>query len=99
MSAFDPSVPQLFLDNGFVPSTGGRLDIIDPATLEKIGVIAEPTVTEVDRAIARANAAQKEWAALDLKSRAGLLHAIADSIERTSPRAVAELRVKGMGKA
>lgn len=98
MTSFDPSTPQLFLDNGFVPSAGGRLDIVDPATLDKIGVIAEPEASEIDRAIARANAAQKQWAALDAKSRAGLLHAVAESIERTSPRAVAELMVKGMGK-
>src|SRR5690606_28094319 len=98
MTSFDPFTPQLFLDNGFVASAGGGIDIIDPATLAKAGIIAEPTVAEVERAIARANAAQSECAALDAKSRAGLLHAVADSIERTSPRAVAELMVKGMGK-
>ncbi len=96
--SFDPSVPQLFLGNGFVRSEGGGSDIIDPATLEKAGVIAEPTVPEVERAIAGANAAQAAWAGLDAKTRAGLLHRVAESIERTSPRAVAELMVKGMGK-
>lgn len=98
MSSFDPTVPQLFLGNGFVRSEGGGSDIIDPATLEKAGVIAEPTVPEVERAIAGANAAQAAWAGLDAKTRAGLLHRVAESIERTSPRAVAELMVKGMGK-
>jgi acyl-CoA reductase-like NAD-dependent aldehyde dehydrogenase len=98
MSTFDPSIPQLFLDNGFVRSEGGSVDIVDPATLEKVGVIAEPTTAEVDRVIARANAAQKEWAALDLKTRAGLLHRLADSIEHTPFRETAELMVRGMGK-
>lgn len=98
MGSFDPSAPQLFLDNGFVRSDGVGIDILDPATLAKIGSIADATETEVDRAVARANVAQRGWAALDTKTRAGLLHRIADSIERASPRAVAELMVRGMGK-
>lgn len=98
MTSFDPAVPQLFLSNGFVRSAGVAVDILDPATLGKAGVIADATAAEVDDAIARANAAQRGWAALDLKTRAGLLHRIADSIERTSPREVAELMVGGMGK-
>jgi acyl-CoA reductase-like NAD-dependent aldehyde dehydrogenase len=98
MSSFDPSVPQLFLDNGFVRSAGTGTDIVDPATLETVGVIAEPDAAEVDRAVARANAAQKGWAALDLKSRAALLHRLADRIEGGDLRGISELMVRGMGK-
>src|SRR5690606_10866772 len=67
-------------------------------TLAKVGEVADATAEEIDHAIARAGAAQRDWAALDAKTRAGLLHRVADSIERTSFRDVAELMVRGMGK-
>lgn len=98
MTNFDHSIPQLFIDNGFVRSRGAGIEILDPATLAKVGEVADATAEEIDHAIARAGAAQRDWAALDAKTRAGLLHRVADSIERTSFRDVAELMVRGMGK-
>ena len=88
--SFDPSVPQLFIDGGFVAGIGGGTAVVDPATLETVGVIAEPTAAEVDRVVARANAAQAAWAALDLKTRAALLHRVADHLEGLGLGAVDE---------
>ena len=40
------------------------LDVIDPATEDKLGEIAETTEAEIDEAIAIGHAAQKKWWAI-----------------------------------
>jgi acyl-CoA reductase-like NAD-dependent aldehyde dehydrogenase len=98
MAAFDPFAAQYFADNDFIATGGGRADVLDPATLEKVGVIADCCTDEVEHVVARANEAQREWGRRDAKTRAGLLHRLADSIERNLTREVAELMVREMGK-
>ena len=98
MSAFDPFAAQYFSDGMHIETSGGRSDVLDPATLEKVGVIADCAVAEVERVVKRANEVQREWGRLDAKSRAGLLHRVADSIERSLTREVAELMTREMGK-
>ncbi|WP_119460933.1 aldehyde dehydrogenase family protein [Rhodospirillaceae bacterium SYSU D60014] len=98
MTVFDPFAAQLFTDNAFVATGGARTDVLDPATLEKVGVTADCAAAEVERVVERANAAQREWGRLDAKSRAGLLHRVADSIEGSLTREVAELMTREMGK-
>ena len=90
---------RFFVTPGFETCAAGkRIDVIDPATLEVVG---ERLVTDTDTihaVIARANAAQRGWARLDAKTRAGALHRIADRIERSDPRDVAVLMTREMGK-
>ena len=74
---------KLFVDGGWVASaSAAQLDVIDPATEDRIGHIADATDAEVDQAIAVANAARKVWYAQDSRSRAVVLHDIAAAIRR-----------------
>lgn len=96
---FDPHGGLIFRDNAFRPADSpGRRELVNPATLETEGVIAEVGAAEVEAVVAEAGRAQRDWARLDAKTRAGHLHRLADTIESASPRAVAELMVREMGK-
>lgn len=53
------------------------LDVIDPATEERAGTIADTTDAEVDHAIDIAGEARRAWTAMDARSRAVILHDIA----------------------
>ncbi len=76
--------------------------MIDPADLVPVGRIAHVEGPVLDRLLARAGAAQKEWAALDAKTRAFHLHQVASSIEAevrgSGVNPVAELLTREMGK-
>jgi len=96
---FDAHGGLIFRGNAYRPAgSPGRRSIVNPATLETEGVIAEVGAEEAESVVAEAGHAQKDWARLDAKTRAGHLHRLAESIESTSPRAVAELMVREMGK-
>jgi betaine-aldehyde dehydrogenase len=74
---------KLFVDGHFVASAStSQLDIIDPATEDRIGHIADATDQEVDQAIDIANRARKTWCKQDQRSRAVILHDIAAVIRR-----------------
>ena len=62
------------------PAEGGRT-ILDPATGEPVGRVAEPGAVELNHAVAAARAAQPAWAALGDAARRQLLNDAADAIE------------------
>lgn len=95
---FDPLKPVHYLHPHYLPSSGTRIDIVNPATLATEGQIAETTTAELDAVLERVNAAQREWRQLDAKTRATLLHRVANRIEATDMRRTAELMVREMGK-
>jgi acyl-CoA reductase-like NAD-dependent aldehyde dehydrogenase len=86
--------------NGEIVVSAGTsgLDVIDPATENRIGSLAETTDAERDEVIASANAAQRHWwrgvSGLD---RAKALHKVADRIEAMKPL-LAEALTREMGK-
>ncbi|MCB1447074.1 MAG: aldehyde dehydrogenase [Rhizobiaceae bacterium] len=96
--AFDPSNPVHFLHPRYVGSAGPGMDIINPATLAVEGRIAGTTPAELDAALKAVNAAQKQWKLVDAKTRATVLHRIANRIESTDMRRCAELMVREQGK-
>jgi len=99
VAAFDLSAGVIYANGEFrTAQSGPRQEVINPATLETVGRISLPDAAEIDAEIARANAAQKDWARVDAKTRAGLLHRIAESIENSDFRGVAELMTLEMGK-
>lgn len=99
MSAFDPFAARIFRGGGHAAADGAATrEIVNPATLEIEGRIALCAADHVNAVAAEVAAAQKGWAALDHKSRARLLHQVADSIERTDPKEIALLMVREMGK-
>ncbi|MEI4194363.1 aldehyde dehydrogenase family protein [Roseovarius sp. E0-M6] len=79
-------------------SEGATRDVIDPATLDRVGARATVTKAELAQVLDRLNAAQKEWAALDAKSRAQALHRLANRIEATDMTDCAILMSREMGK-
>ena len=99
MTAFDPFAAQVFRGNGFHAAEGCETrSIVNPATLEEVGRIALGSADLCEEIAAEALAAQKEWKRVDAKTRAALLHRVADSIERIDFHDVAKLMTLEMGK-
>ncbi len=79
-------------------ATGAHaLDVIDPATEERIGAIVEATPAEITTAIAAANAAQRGWAKVNYHRRAELLHEVSRRMIHNRA-VVAEMLTREMGK-
>ncbi|QRM57370.1 aldehyde dehydrogenase family protein [Sinorhizobium sp. BG8] len=95
---FNPAEPAFYLHPAYVPAKGPRQEVIDPARLKPVGEIAVTTLSEMEKALDVANAAQRDWKKLDAKTRSTILHKIANRIEATDMRRCAELMSREMGK-
>ncbi len=99
MADFDPFARQIFCANNYVSLAGAdAIDVINPASLEPVGKIADCGAETLDNAIQVARAAQAEWGSLDAKSRAAALHDVAHSIASSDPATVCELMTREVGK-
>jgi acyl-CoA reductase-like NAD-dependent aldehyde dehydrogenase len=98
MAAFDPQQPSYFLQPQHLPLPGARIEVIDPASLEHVGWRGEAGTALVEEVVAAVNRAQAGWRALDAKSRARVLHAVAHALETSGGQACAELMTREMGK-
>ncbi|WP_300342889.1 aldehyde dehydrogenase family protein [Nesterenkonia sp.] len=78
------------------PADGGR-EIYDPATGELVGRAPEAGAEDLDRAVARAKAAQPGWAARSDEERSRALHAAADAVEAHAEQ-LAHLLSREQGK-
>ena len=88
----------IYLDGVLHRSAAGvAIPVVDPATEQVLGEIADATDAEVDAAVERAGIAQKPWRRLDARTRAELLHEVARRI-RADKAVVAELLTREMGK-
>lgn len=73
---------ELFIGGAFQPSAGdATFDTVDPATEQTLATLAEASSVDLDRAVATALEAQREWSALPWQRRARTLQAIADALE------------------
>ncbi|MCB2137222.1 MAG: aldehyde dehydrogenase [Rhodobacteraceae bacterium] len=95
---FDPARPAYFLNPGFHPMTGPSRPVTDPATLAEVGRIAEADAAEMAAVLTAVNAAQAKWKGRDAKSRAKILHDLANAIEAADHRPAAILMSREMGK-
>ena len=95
---FDPRIPGYFLNPAHHATPGTGQPVIDPATLQQVGVTGELTGEQIDAILERVNAAQRKWARTDTKSRARVLHRIADTIETRDMTRVARLMTLETGK-
>ena len=86
-----------FIDGSEVPGDGARRDIVDPASESVIAQYAEATTEEVERAVAAAARAQREWWAKGALERANALHGVAARLEGLAPQA-GECLTREMGK-
>jgi len=78
-------------------SSTEAIDVIDPATEEVLGEIAETSISEIDEAIEQAHAAQKIWWAKSGLERAEIMHEVANNIHALKPK-LAESMTREMGK-
>jgi acyl-CoA reductase-like NAD-dependent aldehyde dehydrogenase len=74
-----------------------RHAVIDPATEEQVGEVADATPQEIAEAIAIARQAQRSWAKINFHRRADLLHEAAQRMIEGRPL-VAEMLTREMGK-
>ncbi|OCJ07954.1 aldehyde dehydrogenase [Rhizobium sp. AC44/96] len=95
---FDPSKAVYFADGAYQISAGVAHDVIDPSNLDKVGIRSEVTAAEMETALDGASKVQRQWARLDAKTRATILHQVASRIEATDMRRCAELMSREMGK-
>jgi acyl-CoA reductase-like NAD-dependent aldehyde dehydrogenase len=73
------------------------ISVVDPATEERIGEIADATPAEIAEAITTANVAQRAWRRVNYHRRAELLHEVSRRV--MADRAlVAEMLTREMGK-
>ena len=71
--------------------------MIDPATEERIGEIADATPADIAQAVMAANAAQRAWRTVNYHRRAELLHEVSRHVMTNRPL-VAEMLTREMGK-
>jgi len=79
-----------------ITDPGGR-EVLDPATGEVVGRVADRSADDLDRAVAAARAAQPAWAARSDADRVGLLLRAADAVEAAA-EPLAELLSREQGK-
>jgi acyl-CoA reductase-like NAD-dependent aldehyde dehydrogenase len=90
----------LFIDNRpFEAADGACMDVVNPATGEKIAVVASAGPKDVDRAVASAKGAFEcgPWSTMDADQRADLMVAAA-ALMRKRARELAEWETKANGK-
>lgn len=87
-----------FIDGQYVEDTAGAvIDVIFPATGEVIAQVHEATPAIIERALAAAQRAQREWARVKPVERARILRRAADII-RERNQALSELETLDTGK-
>jgi betaine-aldehyde dehydrogenase len=73
----------MYIGGEFVASDSGQwMDSVNPATGEVHGRVPAGTVTDVDRAVKAAAAAQLEWGARSVWERGALIRKLADEIQK-----------------
>lgn len=90
----------LFIEGRQCDPGGGRyFEVINPATEDPIGRVAEATEADTDRAVGAAHRAfdEGDWPKMSAADRGRLLWRIADALERQADE-VAELETRNAGK-
>jgi len=92
-------VPNRMYINGewVAASDGAEMDIIDPATEEKVDTIPVATAEDLDRALAAADRAWKEWREVDAWTRSAALRRVA-ALVRERADAIAAVTTEEQGK-
>ncbi|MFM8508681.1 MAG: aldehyde dehydrogenase family protein, partial [Actinomycetota bacterium] len=86
-----------WIANEYVAGAGKRTAVIDPATEQPSGEFAHATPDEIDKALAAASHAQREWWAMSALDRANAMHQIADRMLAMT-RTTGEVLTREMGK-
>ncbi len=93
------SVPnELYIDGQWVgASDGGRMDVFDPATEERIDTVPVATEADLDRALEAADRSWKEWREVDAWTRSRIVRRAGELI-RERKGAIAEVLTEEQGK-
>ena len=98
LSEFDHKSHSILIDGEYRRSESSESRaVIDPATEDIIGEIAETTVAEVDAAVDIGQAAFKKWWRISALERSEIMHDIANDLHAMKPR-LAEALTREMGK-
>ncbi|HEY1455888.1 MAG TPA: aldehyde dehydrogenase family protein, partial [Candidatus Dormibacteraeota bacterium] len=73
------------------------MKVIEPATEKVLAEVAEASVEDADRAVARAKAAFPKWSAVSPGDRAQLLRRLAAAVEKEAEK-LAQLEARNVGK-
>ncbi|WP_426116962.1 aldehyde dehydrogenase [Pseudomonas sp. DSP3-2-2] len=76
---------QSYIDGAFADGDN-LIEVFNPANGQLLGSVPETSLSEVERAIAAARAAQKGWARKPANERAGYLHRIATKVRDNAER-------------
>jgi len=89
---------KMYINGEWAPaSDGGTLDVVDPATEEKVDTVPVATASDLDRALEAADTAWRSWRDVDAWTRSAKLRAVA-SLVRKRADAIAEIVTEEMGK-
>ena len=77
----DIQTPSYFINPNFHPLKGAKIAVQDPATLNHVGNRGVVSKAELNETLAEVATAQAKWKVCDAKSRAAMLHALANGIE------------------
>jgi aminobutyraldehyde dehydrogenase len=88
---------QLLINGSFVDGEGAEEEILDPTTGERDATVAEASLSQVEEAVAAADAAFPKWARTTPQERSLMLLKVADEVERQA-EAFASLESRNTGK-
>lgn len=73
--------PNLYIDGIWSPASGGMRDVVNPATDQVIGQVAEATSDDVYKAVAAAKLAFSDWSQLSSQERASYISKLTEQLE------------------
>src|ERR1700761_3450233 len=89
---------QLFINGSWTPAAGGRtIDVVNPATGEKIGTVPHAAISDLDRALAAAEKGFAVWRKVSAFDRSKVMRKAAD-ILRERADSIARLLTMEQGK-
>ena len=98
LDRFSEISSKIYMDGKFYKSQSTEsIDVIDPATENKIGEIPETSQSEIDEVVFIANKAQKAWNQKSPLDRSHVLHEVANKMGEMAPL-FAEALTREMGK-
>jgi succinate-semialdehyde dehydrogenase/glutarate-semialdehyde dehydrogenase len=79
----------LFIDGAWrTADSGDTVEVIDPATMQTLGVVPSAGAADTEAAIAAASTALQSWRTTPAWTRADILHAVADAMQDRTEEAV-----------
>src|ERR1700761_8985363 len=89
---------QLFINGSWTPAAGGRtIDVVNPATGDKIGTVPHAAVSDLDRALEAADKGFRTWKKVSAFERSKVMRKAADILRQRADN-IAPLLTMEQGK-